>query len=644
MSILLIRINNKKTLLEEILENEDIKKIKGYIGNKKTIQILYKYNKLNIEIAIKEELLNTPVRDIINVKIKNKTLLEYLLDNGYNVLLNSYSIENKEIIKKLYEKKEYKLLGEKLNETNLLLQMDDGVCLIDKLLDNNIKICYRGFKLEEIIKKFYERNRIDLVANSKLNILLKLKNKDGTYFDTVLENIKSENIRFNLNDVTFFMCEDVNLISNFYLKIAKHDMIEYVKKLEKKDLLKEYGGKTLLEGLLDLDPNLTLDKIICNNVKSELEIALIIQSKGLEQKEIDIPLQNKDFTKEYLDNFNSHLGIGPVSYEADTLLNKLYNLFSNDGKSDPKLIDALISGYRHSLFVNYDYYISELKNLVNIKEKNKYNFVYIREEDGAFFSKINGTVHADKKGVRTILHETGHALHSYLAKRKHPKNYTYIVKQTRENPDFLKKVEDFSKKFDQIRNKICKLVEEKYETDFKNYYNDLRRNEINKFLQKSLLEKKEQFKDLGISSDDLNIMLEKNFTVEEYINHQKRVFINQNIEVIFRSEFGSYMAIADILDAIFEGKLHSGILKNEYGELIPHTSGHGIAYYYDDPGSGFSEMVANFSSICKYKDSREMMIMLKYIVGEDLFNMLNDFYYENIITPQEDKLEKTKIL
>ena len=103
------------------------------------------------------------------------------------------------------------------------------------------------------------------------------------------------------------------------------------------------------------------------------------------------------------------------------------------------------------------------------------------------------------------------------------------------------------------------------------------------------------------------------------------------------------MAIGDILDAIYEGKLHSGFLKNEQGELIPKTVGHGISYYYDKPGSGFSEMVANFASLCKSKDSREMLILLKSIVGKELFDMLNGFYYRNIIIPKDDKLPEIKL-
>ena len=110
-----------------------------------------------------------------------------------------------------------------------------------------------------------------------------------------------------------------------------------------------------------------------------------------------------------------------------------------------------------------------------------------------------------------------------------------------------------------------------------------------------------------IRPDKLDIILNEMFTEEEYIAHQKRMFINENVDATLRSEFGGFMAIGDILDAIYDGHLCSGQLKNQKGEKIMETAGHGIAYYYDT-NHGFAEMVANFASISKSKDSIQNLI------------------------------------
>ena len=62
------------------------------------------------------------------------------------------------------------------------------------------------------------------------------------------------------------------------------------------------------------------------------------------------------------------------------------------------------------------------------------------------------------------------------------------------------------------------------------------------------------------------------------INHQKRIYKEEQNDAIFRSEYGSFMAIADILDAIYEGEINSGYLKNENGDKIPRIAGCIIAY------------------------------------------------------------------
>ena len=119
------------------------------------------------------------------------------------------------------------------------------------------------------------------------------------------------------------------------------------------------------------------------------------------------------------------------------------------------------------------------------------------------------------------------------------------------------------------------------------------------------------------------MILSDMYTQEEYIDHQKRIFIEDNVDAILRNEFGSLLTIGDILDAIYEGKLHSNTLKDSHGEAI-----------------GFDEMIANFAAISKANDAKEKLRMLKSIVGDGVYDMIRNFYYQDIL---KINLEENKV-
>ena len=141
----------------------------------------------------------------------------------------------------------------------------------------------------------------------------------------------------------------------------------------------------------------------------------------------------------------------------------------------------------------------------------------------------------------------------------------------------------------------------------------------------------------------MNIILDGIFTKEEYISHKKRIFVKENVDATLRSEFGAYISIGDLIDAIYDGSFKSGVLENELGERLKPAYGHGIAYYYASD-HGFDEMFANFCMILKSKDCNQALELLHEILGDELYNMLNDFYYTNILNFDGLKLDEKKVL
>lgn len=561
-----------------------------------------------------------------------KTLLETLIENNINIKINN--INNEKIIKILYDNKKLDLIGSSsesiwLSNTRDVFKdtMVKDQTILEYMLDNNYDIKIPCIFEEDTLKILYQKNRPDLLVKASASLLMTRINDNYTYLDYILDCINKGDFEYNIDNITAPIRPDMK--AEFYLCIARHDMIGYVKNnLNLNILLKKDYNKTLLEYFLDKDPELTLNKILNKSDKMNYSVMIILKSRGIKDNDsiLNINEDNDSFIKDTPDTY-----YGPLDKDSDYLIKELERLFISDGKSDKDLINLLITGYRNALFINYDITIREIEKLIEIKKNNFDKFYYVKDKDSSYFSPSKGCIFINDSYISVVIHETGHALHHYLTGSEVPDNYDEIVKRAEENKKLLTKTskyfESCNKIMKNIKNYFLNLANEVLTAYYSKQENIM---DIQSIVSKDISEYRDKFKYLKIPEEQLEQILQETISVEEFIKQETIILANELFEATTRNNYASIGATNDIIDAIYRGKVCDGVLKSADGQKIASFGGHGIRYYSQNE-HGFDEMIAQFAVLVKSKGCEENLQVLRNIVGDEVYNMISNFYYTNIL-------------
>lgn len=481
-----------------------IKNISSLINFDENIDFMIHFIKLLLDNKLYNFFYDADENILLYKVYPPKTLLETLIENNVNINIKINNINNEEIIKILYDNNKLDLIGSSsesiwLSNTRDVLKdnMVKDQTILEYMIDNNYDIKIPCIFEEDTLKILYQKNRPDLLVKASASLLMTRINDNYTYLDYILDCINKGDFEYNIANITAPGKPDMKV--DFYLDIAKHDMIGYVKDdLNLNILLKKYDNKTLLEYFLDRDTELTLNKILNKSDKMNYSVMIILKARGIKDNNtLNIGEGNYFPHKHSPDTY-----YGPLDKDSDYLIKELEGLFISDGKSDKDLINLLITSYRDALFINYDITIREIEKLIEIKKNNFDKFYYVKDNDNSYFSSNDGCIHMDDSFASTIIHETGHALHYYLNSFKVPDNYDEIVKRARENKELLIKVSDYFEFWNNFKknleNYLLNITSEVLTTKYSKQENIM---DIQNILSKDIDKYRDKFKSLKIPEE-----------------------------------------------------------------------------------------------------------------------------------------------
>ena len=633
--VLFETIDDDKKIIDIIFSNYRL--IRAYIAGRgdDNNQLIKKHPEI-VDYFIKYNITTYSLSDAalqVLCEEKNRTLLEkYLKDPVFvnNVIAGLPVNRLYEISKSL---KDSSIL--KYASAESLIEKIDGETVLDRILDSGatpLRLEY-GFTNKEILDILIKKNRFDLLYNASPTLLFQNFDSEKTYFDLMIDahkqgvDVHFERLIFNIKEYPS------ELSAQVLLKMAKNGLRNYLPLIPIKDTLyKPNGGKSVMEHMLEIDRDTTIDKFISKSSHYRPEVTLELASLGIEVGALYVLDGNiSDLHNSYFTSYTENYAKG-CENNCEALIKEFSDLYSKDGLSDQKVIDGLISNYKYLSSVNLELASLELEQLIAIK-KNNHRF-HFKSLARSCFSSSDEAVYT-KGYMEATNHEISHALHYYLDGFSEPDNYLEVIQNVRNNPETLKNVRMFSEMFLNLKRSL----ESSSKDEIDKYYTDilgadgLRFKLSNYFKMKINKEKTRQIYKDDFDPDVLSTVLDKSYSVDEYISQSKELASKRLTDIKLQCEYGYYIEIADIIDAVYQGYYADKILKDENNKLIsacPAGYGHGTKYFADS-SMIFKEMIADYGSIIKSKNAEEALKMLRNIVGDELVDMLDDYYMNTVL-------------
>ncbi len=546
-----------------------------------------------------------------------------LLRNGYNPKPENI-FRTQAMLRTIIKYNSYDSL-EHCSEELLLTKLPNDKLALEELLDRKLTLDNLVYisdpKSIDIIMKY---KRYDLLSRASLKLLLNNFGWSDTYLDLGLQYAQTDDEIVSFDKYT----QNIFEMAEKYIIFARHNYQMYLPSLTKEHLLAEINGKRLIDILLEKDAKTTVDKVLDSNIKEDFEIAMIIRLNGFKQKHIKFDSITRDFEGEYLKRNNERYDSSKLPIEKRMLIEELRKAL-NDSASDSKAVEILINAYTYLLSTDSKY-AAEIYQIINIKKFNP-NFCFRFIKSGACYDDRNNVVYIDDENLDTLNHEMGHALFNNLTDGNLPQGFDKAVEKRKNDPEFIKRAEEYSKMFNLILREVFDRVERTYLKKYDSSITEDVKQEIIEYITQGKDKNRSKYISVGIPATTVDKILNETYTLSEYLDQDRRIKKKKLTDLILRIEYGPFISIGDYIDGLTGGKLKDGILVNNNGEKIKSTYGHGINYYIFGNEFIFDEMIANYSEIIKSESPDEGIEALRYFIGDELTDMLIDYYDKNIL-------------
>lgn len=489
----------------------------------------------------------------------------------------------------------------------------------------------------------YELDRPDLLVKifdneDNLYLLFEDLGYNSTVLDYVLGGIRrGYQVDLRLLGENIDSLDEKDLVKA-YIMFSRNSQLEYLYKLDKEELLKRGVHRTcLLDEFITQDLNETRYILEYFGLDRNIDIIMFFKLKGFNfgNEKIDFDLLDEEIYSYEFIKMNNSILKSQINYdelieEDALLLIELEELFIDT--QYPELVEAVVLSFAKEIQKNNMYALEELKKLIQIKKENP-ELEISKSTTGSYFLRNSG-LNLSTAEINVINHELGHLFHYYLDNEDTPQGFEEIIRELQENYNLLERTSVFSKLLKSYEDGLEPKIDEEYDQWSVDYFTEYKMQEIQDFLDSSKQEKIEYYMKLGYKEEELEAILSESFTLEQYMENQKRIKCSEMLNVSMSAYHSELQAISDIIDAIYEGHYYNNKLVDNNGERIDGTFGHGIVYY-SSIDNVFQEIFANYSLLMKSDRREQSFMILQELVGEELINYMHSYYFNRIIYSQE---------
>ena len=207
----------------------------------------------------------------------------------------------------------------------------------------------------------------------------------------------------------------------------------------------------------------------------------------------------------------------------------------------------------------------------------------------------------------TVFHEFAHAIHDFNSKLNIQWDIANELERLRSNPSIIKDRYDrfmveYQKIIENVNSKSAGKIDEVINGQIESYTKK----------QSNLLDT------LNVSDEHKQQILALSNYEELFFAKSREIMLNEYRCKYLRLNHPEIAAISDIFDSIYLGVPYS----------FSGVFGHGIDYYISAYSNAISEIVANFMSIKCLPDSEERLEVMRFLLGDDLYNAIEKGSYE----------------